>query len=197
MSRALMSSEPAPSDRTYSMTVCSAHWMARCRMVVSSRAPDWVVKEEVLMRGPLSALSRMALEMKAVSPLRRASTMRNFLTEDSSEAPLSVALRERPPAMEGVLEGVRPMRLPETDSLELWLLMGCWGAGLGDCSGVADVEAVTWVELPRPVGAASSADDMSSSTTFRLRSDKAEDLVRRCELRVGGDEGQQLAPIPK
>jgi len=77
------------------------------------------VIEEVLIRGPLSALSRIAFEMKAVSPFRSASTMRNFLTDDSSDVPLSVRLRDLAPAIEGVLEGIRPMTLPETESFEL------------------------------------------------------------------------------
>jgi len=72
------------------------------------------------MRGLLFELSRIALEIKAVSPLRRASTIRNFLTDDSREGPLSRGLGDRDPAMEGVFEeGVRPMVLPEIDSLEL------------------------------------------------------------------------------
>ncbi len=78
------------------------------------------------MRGLFSEFSRMALEMKAVSPLRRASTMRNFLTDDSSEVPLSIGLGDLAPTAEGVLEGVRPMALPETESLELWPLTDCW-----------------------------------------------------------------------
>lgn len=103
--------------------------------------------------------------------------MRNFLTDDSSEVPLSAVLRDFPPAIEGVLEGVRPMTLPDTDSFELWLLTG-WVALMAGSEAVAAAA----VELPRPLGEASSVEDMSSSTPFRLSSERAEDLVRRCEL---------------
>ena len=137
------------------------------------------------MRGALSAVSRMALEMKAVSPLRRASTIRNFLTDDSSEIPLSV-LGDLPPANEGVFEGVRPIALPATESLELWPL-GCWWCVVG-IAGSEDVAAVEVAEVvlpkPSPIDAASSVEDMSSSAPFRLNKERAEDLVRRCELRV-------------
>jgi hypothetical protein len=124
--------------------------------------------------------------MKAVSPLRSASTMRNFLTDDSSEVPLSAGLRDLPPATDGVFEGDRPMTLPETESLELWPLSECWCAAAMDGSEAVAVAAVTEVVFPstEPLDAASSVDDMSSSAPFRLSKDKAEDLVRRCELRA-------------
>ena len=48
------------------------------------------VNDEVLLRGLPSAVSRIALDMAAVSPLRRASTARNFLTDCSMEGVLSV-----------------------------------------------------------------------------------------------------------
>jgi hypothetical protein len=48
---------------------------------------------------------------------------------------------------------------------------------------VAEVVVVdTVVVFPRPVDAASSAEDTSSSAPFRLKSDSAEDFVRRWEL---------------
>jgi hypothetical protein len=94
-------------------------------MVVSSRAADCPVKEEALICVLFSELSRMALEMKAVSPFRSASTMRNFLTDDSSELALSAGLRDLPPAVEGALEGLRLTKVPETDIFELWPLMAC------------------------------------------------------------------------
>ena len=60
-------------------------------MVVSSRGVGWVAfMEDVLGRGPISDVSRMALDMAAVLPLRRASTIRNLRTEDSSDVVLSV-----------------------------------------------------------------------------------------------------------
>lgn len=46
--------------------------------------------EEMLVRGPPSAVSLMALEMEAVSPLRRASTMRNLRTDCSRDTPFSL-----------------------------------------------------------------------------------------------------------
>lgn len=90
MSRPLMSRDEAPSDRTYSTTWSSAHCMARCKMVVSSKTrPLMVLMDEMLVLGPPSAVSLMAREMEAVSPLLRASTMRNLRTDCSRVAVLS------------------------------------------------------------------------------------------------------------
>ena len=78
------------------------------------------------------------------------------------------------------------MTLPETESLELWPLSECWCTAAIDGSEAVAVAGVTEVVFPNPepLDAASSVDDMSSSAPFRLSKDRAEDLVRRCELRA-------------
>jgi hypothetical protein len=79
--------------------------------------------EEMLVRGPPSAVSRIALEIDAVSPLRNASTILNFFTDCSRVAPFSCTGLVRDGAAEGVL-----LRLPgDVASLEPdWLrMLGC------------------------------------------------------------------------
>lgn len=107
--------------------------------------------------------------------------MRNFLTDDSSEPPLSARLTDLPPATEGELEAVRPTALPDTERVERCALTACWAAII-DASEAETVVAFAEVELLAPAGGASSVEDMSSSVPFRLNKDKAEDLVRRWEL---------------
>ena len=92
-------------------------------MVVSSRAPAWVDNDEVLARGPFSEVSRIALEINAVSPLLKASTIRNFRTDCSREFPFSKDRFEadRAPAAEAdCWDAALPKTLvPAVESLEL------------------------------------------------------------------------------
>lgn len=48
-----------------------------------------VAADEMLALGPPSVVSRIALDIEAVSPLRSASTIRNLRTDCSSVAPLA------------------------------------------------------------------------------------------------------------
>lgn len=90
--------------------------------------------DEVLALGPPSAVSRMALDIDAVSPFRKASTMRNLRTDCSSVAPL-VSID----ALGGEcwVDGVRARFALEPEGLELWRLDS---RGLGGGCDMAAVE---------------------------------------------------------
>ncbi len=92
--------------------------MARCKIVVSSKGAGCEpFTEDVLARGPSSDVSRKDLDMAAVLPLRRASTIRNLRTDCSRVVPFSAAEGlDRVGAKElGSLDGIRP-----SDILEAW-----------------------------------------------------------------------------
>jgi hypothetical protein len=147
--------------------------------------------DDVLIRGPPSLHSRMALEMEAVSPLRRASTMRNFLTDDSSETPLSVRLVADLPPIDGACcDDARPMALPEVDSRELRPRTAGGVAAASDCWETADAGFTPsgeeeWGEwAPSSAGESSSGAAAATATAgLRRRRDRV-DFVRRCELGV-------------
>lgn len=100
-------------------------------MVVSWRLPPPPDIEEMLARGPPSALSRMALEMEAVSPFRRASTILNLRT-DCSREPLLVSIEvlgggeSRVGGERATLAGDVDEDM-DMDGLEPWRLTDCGG----------------------------------------------------------------------
>lgn len=91
-----------------------------------SGSPPPPVMDEMLVRGPPSAVSRMALEMEAVSPLLSASTMRNLRTDCSIVAPL-VSMDDL--GGEWCVDGVRLRFRVELDGLELWRVSWGWDGG--------------------------------------------------------------------
>lgn len=164
---------------------------------MSSRGPLLPENDDVLIRGPPSLHSRIALEMEAVSPLRRASTMRNFLTDDSSETPLSVRLVADLPPIDGpccdgaccdgaCCDGARPMTLPEVDSRELRPRTVGGVAAASDCWETADAGFTPsgeeeWGEWAPSSAGESSSGAATATAGLRRRRDRV-DFVRRCEL---------------
>lgn len=124
----------------------------------SSGPPLRVEMDEVLGRGALSAVSRMALEMEAVSPLLRASTTLNLRTDCSRLADLSLCLGGA-----GWLEGIL-LRGEAAESLELlWLRVGaCW-----------DMAACLGADLGEAAERPSSEPESSSRVSLRRRSARA------------------------
>jgi len=110
-------------------------------MVVSWRVAFPPDRVEVLALGPPSALSRMALEMEAVSPLLRASTMRNLRTDCSREAPLPSIEFRGGEAWVWVwvwvwvwFEWVRARFTVAVDGFELWRFAVAVGGAAGGCA---------------------------------------------------------------
>ena len=150
--------------------------MARCRIVVSSRVAGAVEeKEEVLVRGPPSADSLTTLDIKEVSPLRRASTMRNFLMEDSREVPLSCTGLGGLPWGRDDEAGLEPGAVD---------MVGWW---IWEVDRLAEA-ALTDIREEWPL-AEPSSERVSSSfppPSFRRRRERRpEDLVRLWWLEVG------------
>ncbi len=150
-------------------------------MVSSSGAGQAAaLKDDVLARGPFSDVSRIAFDIAAVLPLRKASTILNLRTDCSSDVPFSgdvVLARDGVkawPEAPGSREGTRA-----TDILEL-LREGCWERG--PAGGEVDIGG----RGARPEVWEPSSDTASSSLrgslSFRRRSDRAADLDLLCWL---------------
>jgi hypothetical protein len=93
-------------------------------MVVSSSAPPALAppRDEMLARGTPSAVSRMAFEMDAVSPLLRASTTLNLRTDCSRLPVLTSDVGEDfTLAAAWLLDGVLLRMADGVESRELWL----------------------------------------------------------------------------
>lgn len=157
-----MSIEDAPSDRTYSTTGCSAHCIARCRMVVSSSPPP----AELETLNLLPSVSRMAFEIDAVSPLRRASNILNFLTDCSMDSVLSAD-----GGGGGMLLGICTLEIDRinpavpVEGLEAWPLDGCFDSPPAE--GALRYEEESLSESVAP-----------SLVLSRFNLEKAEDLLR-------------------
>lgn len=130
--------------------------------MVSSNAPAALapLSDDVLARGRLSAVSRMAFDMDAVSPFLRASTILNLRT-DCSKLPVLVSWTGEAFAFAAVwlLEGVLLRTADGVDSRDTWL------------RGATDFGGDAW--LPVVDNRPSSDPDSSSRVSLRRNSDSA------------------------
>lgn len=146
--------------------------------MVSSRGPTFVaLREEVLARGPPSQVSLVALDMAAVLPLRKASTIRNLRTDCSSEEELLSAAVV--PGRAGV--GVGPDGWFVTGWRDILAALplagGCWEERTADAA-VVGPEARPDVDWESSEAASSSF--LSLSLRPRRSDSAADDLDRLC-----------------
>lgn len=156
---------------------------------MSSSGPVLVaVKDDMLARGAFSEVSRIALEIDAVSPFLSASTTLNFLTDCSRLPDLVSGIGAVFAGWE--FDGVLLRDADVVDSLELWLRVLGWCC-MGDkveCFAAACGEA----RLPEFEARPSSEPDSSSRVSLRRSSDNAAaDLDRLWwEVLYSGDTGK-------